>query len=195
MKKGEKTKEKIKQVSLGLIHKNGYKNTSINNVLDSSGVKKGTFYFHYESKEKLVVEVLNEGLLQYDDKIKSKIEHEAASDQLIDMIEAIAEYHLRDETLNGCIFGNMGREIGQDGSKVSMLVENVFEKWEARFERLLIKAVDNKELELKESAMVLARVILALIQGGLVLSKISGNIDSFKDCKGFIISLIEERKI
>lgn len=194
MKKGDETKEKIKDVSLNLFHRKGYKHTSINDILDSSGVKKGNFYFHYPSKEKLIVDVLNKALSNYENQINSSIKHEAISDQIVDMIETIAAYHIGDGISKGCLFGNMALEIGHDGSEISSFVGNVFKRWEARFEKLFIAAVNSGELELKESAKVLSRMILALIEGGLVLSKISGNVDCFNDCKGFIISLIEERK-
>ncbi len=195
MQKGEETKERIKNASLGLLHRRGYKSTSINDILDSSGIKKGTFYFHYESKEKLVVEVLDKALVKYDDQIKSKVKHQAASEQIIDMIEAIKAYHIDDGTSKGCIFGNMALEIGHNDSNVSEFVAGVFNKWENRFEKLLFEAVNNSEMKLKESAQIFSRVILGLIQGGLMQSKISGDQVAFKNCCDFIISLIEERKI
>lgn len=195
MQKGDATRERIKQASLGLFHQKGYKNTTISHVLEDSGIKKGTFYFHYPSKEKLAVEVLNRAITTYNEAIDSAVMHESPSEQILDMIAAIVNYHLEDNTTKGCIFGNMALEMGKNGTEVADFVEKVFEKWIARFEGIIIQAVEQKEIELKESAQAFARTILALIQGGLLLSKISGNPDSLKNCQQTIISLLDERKI
>lgn len=195
MQKGAVTKEKIKDASLSLFHERGYKNTSINDILGSSGIKKGAFYFHYKSKERLIVEVLNKALKRYEDKVEIPAKHETLTDQIVDIINKIEEYHMSAGMSKGCIFGNMALEIGHNETEVSGFVENVFKRWEARFEGLLARAEDKGELKLKESPKVFSQMILALIEGGLVLSKISDNAETFKECTRFIISLIEERKI
>lgn len=195
MLKGEETKEKIKDISLSLFHRQGYKNTSINDIIESTGVKKGNLYYHYSAKDDLVLDVLNEALLLYEDRINSGIKHTAVCDQIIDIIEAITDYHISGDISRGCIFGNMALEMGQDGSDISRFVESVFKRWEKRFEQLLIKARDNGEIRLKENPVVLARMILASVEGGVMLAKISGNKAALKDCTGFIRSVLEERKI
>lgn len=195
MQKGDLTKEKIKDVSRELFHRRGYNNTSINDILDSSGVKKGNLYFHYQSKETLIIEVLKEALASYEEIIKSGIKHMAIADQLIDMIEAITDYHVNGDISRGCIFGNMALEIGHDGSGISQFIENVFKRWETNFVKMLNDAEIKGEIKLKEPAVVLARMILASIEGGVLLSKISGNTNPLKDCTGFIRSIIDERRV
>ena len=195
MQKGMVTKERIKDASLGLFHERGYKNTSINDILGTSGVKKGAFYFHYQSKESLIIEVLDKALRRYEERVEVPAKHETIVDQISDIINRIADYHMNAGTAKGCIFGNMALEIGHNDTEVSVFVERVFKRWETRFEKLLIQAVDKGELKLKETPKVLAQMILALIEGGLVLSKISDNAETFRACTRFVISLIEERKI
>lgn len=195
MQKGEATRERIKKASLGLFHKKGYGSTSINHVLDSSGIKKGTFYFHYPSKEKLAVDVLDKALAKYEIQINEPIGHLPPSDQIMAVVEAIVGYHIEDGTSKGCLFGNMALEMGKNGTQVAAFVEKVFDDWVIRFEKLLKKAVENNEVILKESPLAFSRTIIALIQGGLVLSKISGNPDALIDCKKSIMALMHDRKI
>ena len=194
MQKGDATRERIKQASLGLFHQKGYANTSINHVLDSSNIKKGTFYFHYQSKEKLAVEVLQKALREYNNQIDDAICHKEAVEQIRDMIEAIVAYHIVDGTHKGCLFGNMALEMGKNGTALSNFVAKVFDLWVERFEKLIILAVENDEVELKESPIALSRTILALIEGGLVLSKIAANPEALIDCKTTIFHLLDERK-
>lgn len=195
MQKGDETKEKILGVSLDLLHKRGYFATSINNIIDNSGIKKGSIYFHYKSKETLIIEVLNEAIERYEKQISKGVTHEAASDQIIDMINAITDYHVNGDISKGCLFGNMALEIGHDGSEISALIESFFKRWENKFISLLNIAEKNGEIKLKEPARVLARMILSSIEGGVLLSKISGNTESLKDCMKVIKSLINEIRV
>lgn len=195
MKKGTSSKTTIKEVAGQLFHKHGYKSTSINDILDSSGIKKGSLYYHYPSKLDLFNDTLNDAVSNYETFINSGIKSEASCDQLIDIITKVVEFHIKGDISKGCIFGNMAIEIGHDGSEISQYIEGLFKRWEIRFKNLLVEAEKNGEIKLKEPALVLSRMILASIQGGVLLSKISGNIKPLIDCTGFIESIIKERKI
>ena len=195
MIKGEETKERIKEISMDLFHRRGYRSTSINDIIESTGVKKGNLYYHYPAKDSLVLEVLGEALSVYEKQINSGIKHSAACEQIDDIIEAVTNFHISGDISKGCMFGNMALEIGHDDSEISLFVENVFRRWEKRFETLLARAEKNGEIKLKESPVVLARMILASIEGGVMLAKISGNKNALKDCTGFIRSVLKERRI
>ena len=51
--KGDLTRQKILDSARGLFYSKGYNNTSIDEILKASKIKKGNFYFHYGSKEDL----------------------------------------------------------------------------------------------------------------------------------------------
>ncbi|MEC2070449.1 TetR/AcrR family transcriptional regulator [Alkalihalophilus marmarensis] len=50
-------KEKIIEVSIDLFGKNGFTETSIQDIVDVLGVTKGTFYYYFKSKEELLMEI------------------------------------------------------------------------------------------------------------------------------------------
>jgi len=195
MIKGDETRERIMEAARDLFHRRGYYNTSINDIIQSTGVKKGNLYFHIQSKDKLIIEVLKEGLVIYEKQIYEGLDNFNSTEKILKIIDAIRKFHINDDLLKGCIFGNMALEIGLDGSEISLFVKNVFERWVSFLEKLLIRAEGNGELRLKESPSALARMIIASIEGSVMLSKISGNADSLNDCSSFIRSVIEERKV
>ena len=57
-KKGEETKARIMQAARELIHARGYKNTGLQDILQASGVPKGSFYLYFRSKEDLGRELI-----------------------------------------------------------------------------------------------------------------------------------------
>ena len=50
-------KEEIIKNSLKLFERKGFSETSIQDIVDSIGVTKGTFYYYYASKENLLMEL------------------------------------------------------------------------------------------------------------------------------------------
>lgn len=50
-------KEKITGQSIHLFEKKGFSETSIQDIVDSLGVTKGTFYYYFSSKEELLMDI------------------------------------------------------------------------------------------------------------------------------------------
>lgn len=58
MKKEVRKKEIIK-VAYELFITKGYENTSVDEIIAKAGIAKGTYYYHFESKEQILEEVIN----------------------------------------------------------------------------------------------------------------------------------------
>ncbi|WP_246943981.1 TetR/AcrR family transcriptional regulator [Bacillus pinisoli] len=50
-------KERITEQSIRLFEKKGFTETSIQDIVDSLGVTKGTFYYYFSSKEELLMDI------------------------------------------------------------------------------------------------------------------------------------------
>lgn len=58
MKKEVRKKELIK-IAYELFITKGYENTSVDEIIAKAGIAKGTYYYHFESKEQMLEEVVN----------------------------------------------------------------------------------------------------------------------------------------
>lgn len=59
------TKEKILGVAFKLFMNNGYHNTSMQQLVNASGLSKGAFYHYFKGKSELYEEVINRYFLSY----------------------------------------------------------------------------------------------------------------------------------
>jgi AcrR family transcriptional regulator len=50
-------KQRILEAGIQLIDENGFKSTSINDIVEAIGVTKGTFYYYFASKEELLKDI------------------------------------------------------------------------------------------------------------------------------------------
>lgn len=74
-KKSEATRERVLSVSSSLFQRNGYLATSMRDIAAAAGMKSGSLYYYYESKEMLLAAILNENI---DDTLR-KLEATVAS--------------------------------------------------------------------------------------------------------------------
>lgn len=58
MKKNVRKMELIK-IAYDLFITKGYENTSVDEIIAKAGIAKGTYYYHFESKEQMLEEVIN----------------------------------------------------------------------------------------------------------------------------------------
>ncbi len=58
MRKGERTKRALLQIAYGLFISRGYENTSVDDIIEAAGIAKGTYYYHFESKEQTLEAVI-----------------------------------------------------------------------------------------------------------------------------------------
>ena len=58
MKKGENRKRELLQIAYRLFLSNGYEHTSVDEIIEEAGIAKGTFYYYFESKERMLEEVI-----------------------------------------------------------------------------------------------------------------------------------------
>jgi len=65
-RKGDKTdvsRVRIRDAAARLFRQQGYAAVSLRAIAAASGMKAGSLYYHYESKDQIIVEILDEGIL------------------------------------------------------------------------------------------------------------------------------------
>ena len=60
MKKAEATRLNILQKAFELIYEKGYQTTSIDDILASTLLTKGAFYYHFKNKDEMGIAIINE---------------------------------------------------------------------------------------------------------------------------------------
>lgn len=60
MKKAEATRSLILQKAFELIYVKGYKTTSVDDIIATTEVTKGAFYYHFKTKDEMGIAIVNE---------------------------------------------------------------------------------------------------------------------------------------
>lgn len=93
--KANATKKKIYETAHQLFREYGFENVSVDSIVEMAGVSKGTFYVHFDSKDAVIVALINDYVNEVDLDYKSHIEsfpaETATSDIIISLVGKIAD--------------------------------------------------------------------------------------------------------
>ena len=59
MKKGKKMKKELLKIAYDMFLTQGYENTSVDEIIEKAQIAKGTYYYHFQSKEQMLEEVID----------------------------------------------------------------------------------------------------------------------------------------
>ncbi|MCP4137505.1 MAG: TetR/AcrR family transcriptional regulator [bacterium] len=173
MNKGEETKKRVIDTAISLINTQGFANTSMNDLIERTGVKKGNLYFHFKSKDDLGIEILKEAKKQYNAYIEQRVKSSTPLGQLFDILEAIKAWHVRKKFRGGCLFGNTALEMSDTNETYTKIISQIFTEWLDTFEYFLVKAKEEKEISSSIDTKAMATHILSLIEGSIMLARVS----------------------
>jgi len=88
------TRERILLEAARLFRHRGYAATSLRDIADAAGLKAGSIYYHFDSKEQIVNEVLAEGTAILTDTVKARIDAVPETAPWRDKIAAGIDGHL-----------------------------------------------------------------------------------------------------
>jgi len=107
------TRERLMKTAHDLFYREGFRNVGLDRILADVGVTKTTFYNHFETKEDLVLAVLNWHDHWWRDEFVRLLRRHGGDSprgQLLALPDALAEM-FRSDTFNGCFFINVAVEF------------------------------------------------------------------------------------
>ena len=106
-------RDRLVEAAGHIFYRDGFHTVGLDRILDEVGVTKTTFYNHFESKEGLILEVLNTHDRWWRDEFRRLLRKHGGDDpgdQLRAVPDVLQEMFSSDE-FNGCIFVNVAAEF------------------------------------------------------------------------------------
>lgn len=180
--KGENTRERVLATSMILINRNGFNGTSINDIIEATGVKKGNLYFHFRNKEELGLALIQKAKEEYFSYLAKNAKGKRPLEKIDNILNAIYRLHKKKKFIGGCIFGNIALEMSDTNQNYTSSISEVFEELIALLSNLLNEAMDEGNLEINIPPAILARYILASLEGGIMMARVSKKENDFLNC-------------
>jgi TetR/AcrR family transcriptional repressor of nem operon len=176
MKRVNKRDELIK-VGRNSIVQQGFKSTSLNDILTTAGVPKGSFYYYFSSKEDFGLAIVDNFADEYRDRLQATLEDERYSPltRLRNYFELkISEMEACGCT-DGCLIGNLAQELSAQNEIFRDRLNRIFAEWEQYFAQCLQAAYEAGEIS-SDRYNALAKFILSSWEGAILQAKVTKSV-------------------
>jgi TetR/AcrR family transcriptional repressor of nem operon len=190
MTKGEETRARVISAATALINRNGLRNTSIQDIIEETGVKKGNLYFHFPSKDDLGISLIRTARDQYFDYLSKNIKSTDPLGKINDILNAVLKYHRRNRFIGGCIFGNTALEMSDTDKEYAELIREIFGQWVKILAGYIREAITAGLLadEIKPDSM--ARHMVAAMEGSIMMARLYKREEPIVDCIQYLKALM-----
>ena len=161
-----------------LFWKKGYNGTSMQDLVDVTGLNRSSFYNSFGDKFSLFEEALKTYQKQQNDMLQESFTQAKTPKQaIISLFKGISD-DIRSGNQKGCMFTSCTAELsGEDARIHDFLVENK-DKVVDSFKLLIQKAQENGEIDARKDAETLALYLFSNLQGLRVTSMLEPNLEA-----------------
>jgi TetR/AcrR family transcriptional regulator, transcriptional repressor for nem operon len=168
----------------------GLLNTSMDDVVANSRVSKSNIYYHFKSKEELVVAVLGYRM----DLLRSALETILQSTELSVTARIELTFTTLTEELEGrgCVGGcPILSLLSAQIPEVHTRIKQFLQEWQGIAERLLAEGVASGEFKADISITQTAVLLVTVLEGAMMIAESHGNAQVLKNAGQTLLHLIQ----
>ena len=182
-------RNRLLEGAIRLLQSRSYHQVGVSDLCVYAGVKKGSFYHFFKSKQGLVLHALD---LKWAQTRRYLIRHAFSSnrppaERIRRQFEIAFGYarSSQDSTghVSGCGFGNLALEMGAQNELIRRKMSEIFQDWSGLIRQVLEDAIQDG-FNLPSDPDTTARGILAFLEGTIMLAKISNHPESIRELTG-----------
>lgn len=195
MKKAEATRLNILQKSFDLIYAKGYQNASIDEIIATTQVTKGAFYYHFKNKDEMGLAIVNELMKPALQKSFSET-LQNDQDTLMSLYNLMHYLLMEDEFLKveyGCPAANFAQEMTPWNKDFTKALNVLTEEWVKNITALIETNKLNVQIRKDVNAEQVAYFVLSGYWGVRNFGKLANSkkvyLSYLKELKAYLDSL------
>jgi len=194
MSKADRTKQLIIEKTAPIFNKKGYAGTSLTDMTDATDLTKGSVYGNFEDKDDVALAAFDYNMEKLIGQVR---EQQAGQRSALSKLQAFIMVYrnglqapvLRD----GCPIINMGTEADDTHPKLKEKVNSALGRWHKSISAIIQQGKMQGEFRDDVNAAEFASLMIAMIEGGFSLSKISGDESYLAQSLGQLEQLITQQ--
>jgi len=173
---GKPTRDKILAQSKTLVFENGFAGTSIDQILNKTGITKGAFFYHFKTKNdlaKTLIEEFAEEDMSHMEWALNETEHlkEEPLKRLLQFIQLFIDMMENLKEPPSCLYASYTYESKQFDQEIIELISTTILKWRNTFIKLINNVLGDIEPNIEVDISSLADLFTVIFEGAFVVSK------------------------
>ncbi|SDL01294.1 transcriptional regulator, TetR family [Paenibacillus sp. OK060] len=173
MRKGQITKEHIIRESAALFNTKGYTGASLSEIIERCGVRKGGIYNHFESKDEIALAAFDYSvsqMLQFHSQALKGVT--SSKDKLLAICGVYIDMMENNTLEGGCPLLNTAVESDDAHPLLKERAQHAMTNLLNELTQVLIQGTEQKEFRADIALEEVSSNIIAIIEGGVMLSKL-----------------------
>jgi AcrR family transcriptional regulator len=176
LSKAEETKNFIIEKSAPIFNMHGYKGTTMSQLTKAIKMTKGAIYGNFADKDEIALAAFDYNFAELSEKIGSAVgSKENACDKLIAFANFYLDHFMEIARKGGCPLLNAAVDSDNIHPPLKERVAEAIETWINTVTRIVYSGIKHKQINANTKPEQFASVFVSLIEGGLMLSKATGN--------------------
>ncbi len=178
----ESTKLQLLEAGIDIMIEKGYNNTGIMEVLQKTGVPKGSFYYYFDSKEDFGLQIIN----YFNDNIVIK-KRKPLEDKSVSPIKRLRKYCDEvmanielNECRKGCLIDNLSQEMADQSEVFRNRLKEIGDQSTAAFASCIKEGQDLNEIPKAYDSVQLAEFFNCSMKGAIGRAKILKSTEPIK---------------
>ena len=194
--KADRTKQFIVEKTAPLFNTKGYAGTSINDLINATGLSKGSIYGNFENKDEVALAAFDYNFGKVVTYIRQKTE---AKGTYIDKLLVYPETYRNLFSLPfleaGCPLLNTSSEADDTHPLLREKALKALKLWKISVESLIKKGIETQEINPCTNGPEFAAILMSLVEGAVMQAKLTGQLTELNFNMNFLERMIEDLKV
>jgi TetR/AcrR family transcriptional repressor of nem operon len=187
---GRATRQRIVQAATELVAERGVAATSLDDVRERAHASKSQLYLYFRNRDDLmraVSESTCDAVMEVQSEALAGFDSFAGIERYLDATVALQEQR---QARGGCPIGSLVGQVAEHDEGARLALAAGFDRWEAGLRAGLEAMVERDELRPGTDPALLARQVLASLQGGLLLTQVRRDPGQLRAAADGVLALI-----
>lgn len=195
MSKAERTRQFIIEQTAPVFNEKGYAGTSINDLMNATGLSKGSIYGNFENKDEVALAAFDFNHGKVTSYVKKKIlATENAIERLLVYPKMYRQYWKVPFLRPGCPILNTATEADDTHPLLRERASKALDFWRKSIENQIKRGIERKEIDPEANPVEVAVVMVSIIEGAFMQAKVTGRQTELKVAMDYLEKTILDLK-
>jgi len=170
LSKGEKTRQNIVAKAAVLFNQRGFEGCSMQDIVEASGLEKGSIYGHFSSKEELALEAFD---FAWADTVQKRMGNLNTVDDAVDKLKLHVRNYVNTPSFSGgCPWLNIAVDADDGNLALRERARKAVREWEAALVAIVVEGQQRGEVRAEIQPQGVATLLISTLEGSTAISRI-----------------------